>query len=380
MTGFLRFFLMATLLLAPLKPALAENEIAGNTIVLGQSAPFSGSLAALGTDYRDGANLYFEQVNSQGGVAGRKIKLVSFDDGYVVEKTVANTKKLIEEEHAFALFNMLGTPNILAIMPMVSNARVPLFSMLTGAEPLRSPFNRYLFHMRAGYVEETDKLVEQAKVFGIKKIAVAYQDNAFGKAGLGAAERAIGKHGMELVAATPINVDSMNVPDAVNQISKAKPQGVVVITAGKSSVDFISTYRQRDPTAWHFALSIVSSKELAKALGDQSRGIVVSQVVPYPWKDDIRVVREYQDLMQKAGKNKESYSYASLEGFISAKLFVEAIKRVGKDLTREKLIAVLESTGDVDAGGFRVKFTPENRAGSAFVDTTMIGSNGKFVR
>jgi branched-chain amino acid transport system substrate-binding protein len=367
-------------LLVALKPCLAEDGITASTITLGQSAPFSGPVGRRGTDYRDGANLYYGHVNAQGGVAGRKIKLISLDDSYVAEKTVANTKKLINEERVFALVTMSGTPNVLAVLPLVQEARIPVFAMSTGADSLRKPVNRYLFHIRASYVAEAEKLVEQAAVFGLKDLAVAYQDNAFGKAGLHGAEQAISKRGLRLVATAPIDVNSKNISAASAQIANAKPHAVIVVAAGKSNLDFISAYRNIDPKGWVLAISVVSGEELTKALGEQSRGIVVSQVVPYPWSAAVPAVNEYQDLMKKAGKGKDDYSYANLEGFISAKLFVEALKRVGKDLTREKLITTLESASVFDAGGFEVKFTPDSHNGSGFVDTTMLGPNGKFIK
>ncbi len=361
--------------------AIAAEGITADRIKLGQSAPLTGALAKLGTDYRDGAALYFKRVNDNGGINGRSIDLVTLDDAYVVDKTVENVKRLLVVEQVFALFNMFGTGQTRAILPLATQAKTPIFSTYSGADVLRTAESRYIFHTRAGYPEETDTLLKQVSDFGFSKVAVAYQDNDFGKAALRATEAAARKRGAQLLGSVAVDVNSAGMEKTVASVLALQPDAVLVLTAGRSSIDFMMQYRKASPFTWLLALSVVSSKELVAALGEQARGIVVSQVVPYPWGSaQVAVVKEYQSYLEKAGKTKDSYSYAGLEGFISAKVFSEALRRSGRDLSREKLIATLETMGKIDVGGFTVTYAPGDHSGSKFVDTTIISRGGKFIR
>ncbi len=360
---------------------IAADGITADRIKLGQSAPMTGALAKLGTDYRDGAALYFKRVNDNGGINGRSIDLVTLDDAYVVDKTVENVKRLLAEEQVFALFNMFGTGQTRAILPLATQAKTPIFSTYSGADVLRTADSRYIFHTRAGYPEETDTLLKQVSDFGFSRVAVAYQDNDFGKAALRATEAAAKKRGAQLLGSVPVDVNSADMSKTVASVLALQPDAVLVLTAGRSSIDFMLQYRKASPFTWLLALSVVSSKELVAALGDLARGIVVSQVVPYPWGGaQVAVVKEYQSYLEKAGKAKDAYSYAGLEGFISAKVFSEALRRSGRDLSREKLMATLESMGKIDVGGFSVTYAQNDHSGSKFVDTTIISRGGKFVR
>ncbi len=358
----------------------ADEGITASSIKLGQSAPLSGALAQLGSDYRDGAILYFKHVNAQGGVHGRKIELVTLDDAYIVERTIENTKKLLQDEKVFSLFNMFGTGNTRAALPLATEARTPIFSAYSGAEGLRASENKFIFHTRASYAEETEQLILQGLTFGLKTVAIAYQDNDFGKAALKSAEESAVRNQVVIVGRIAVDVNSRDIEVAADKVAALRPQSVLVLTAGKSGVDFMSAYRHKNPNTWLMALSVVSSKELVKVMGENSRGIIISQVVPTPWTPQGRAVKDYQKLMESSGKNKEDYSYAALEGFISAKVFVEALKRVGPKLSREKLMATLESSGPFDVGDFSVSYGSGKRAGTKFVDATMIGGGGKFIR
>lgn len=355
----------------------AEPGITETTITLGQSAAFSGSLAALGEEYKAGANLYFESINARGGVLGRKIKLVSLDDGYDPARATANTTELLEKHDVFVLFGYLGTGITQAILPMASAAKVPVFAPYTGADVFRDNSNRYLFHIRASYGEETDKIVEQLTSVGVNRIAVVYQSDTFGKAGLQSAEQALARRGLKPAAVGAIDSATLEAKSAVETISKADPMAIVMVTAGKSSVAFVREYIKTGQRAQFFTLSVVSSRALVAELGDQAHGIAMSQVLPSPWQASYPLVREYQQLAGK-GNNKQ-YSYVALEGFAAAKVLVEALKRAGAKPTREKVIAALEGMSEYDIGGFNIGFSPRNRNGSHFVDLTIIGKNGYFV-
>jgi ABC-type branched-subunit amino acid transport system substrate-binding protein len=358
--------------------ALAENGVTNDRIVLGQAAVFSGPAAQLGIQMRNGVKAYLEHVNAQGGVHGRRVELVTEDDFYESSRAPAASRKLIEEHKVFALVGYVGTPTGVAHLPVVTQARVPLVGMFTGAEVLRVPFNRYVFHVRASYYDETEKIVEQIVSIGGRNIAVFYQDDAYGLAGLTGTEIAMKKRNMKISALGTVERNTVKVEAAVAKINAVKPDAVVMISAYTSIAEFVRQMKRAGSAATFYNVSFVGSKALADALGGDGVGVAISQVVPFPWSTAVPVVKEYQLLSKKAGFT--DYNFSAMEGFLSAKVAVEGLRRAGRNLTREGFIAAMERMQDVDLGGFFVGYSPTNRAGSKFVDLTIIGRGGKFLR
>jgi branched-chain amino acid transport system substrate-binding protein len=356
----------------------AETGVSNNLITLGQSAALTGPAQELGKGMREGAKAYFDHVNAEGGVHGRKIVLQTLDDGYEADRAAANTKQLIERDGAFALFGYVGTPTSNASIPAVVSARIPFFAPFTGAETLRDPPNRNIFHVRASYYQETEKIVEHMTTLSIKRIAVFYQDDAYGKAGLDGVMRALKKRKLEVAAVGTVERNSVNVADAVRKIKASDPQAIVMVSAYTSCAAFIKAMLAEGKRPLFWNISFVGSQALARELGGDASGVNISQVMPAPWDDVNPVVREYRKLYIQNGKRE--WDYVSMEGFIAAKVLVEGLRRAGRDLTRERLIAALESMSAYDAGGFVVRFGPARHNGSNFVDLTMISRNGKFLR
>lgn len=370
---------LALLLLGFVAPcALAENGVTADKIVLGQAAVFSGPAAQLGIQLRNGILAYFAAVNERGGVNGRKIELVSEDDGYDPARAPAATRKLIEERKVFALIGYVGTPTGVVHLPVINQARVPLVGMFTGAEALRVPFSRYVYHVRASYYDETDKIVEQALSIGGKKIAVFYQDDAYGQAGLKGVEIAMTKRNLKISALGTVERNTVKVENAVKTINATQPDAVVMISAYTSCAEFIKQMKKAGSGATFYNVSFVGSQALANALGKDGVGVAISQVVPFPWGLALPVVREYQELSAKAG-NKD-YNFSAMEGFLMAKVMVEGLRRTGKNLTREAFMDALDKMQDVDLGGFFVSFSPKSHIGSRYVDLTIISRDGKFLR
>jgi len=369
---------LAALALAAAAHAAAETGVTDSQILLGQSAVFSGPTQDLGIQMRDGALAYFDYVNSQGGVNGRKIVLKSVDDRYEPDGAAAATKKLIEEDKVFALFGYVGTPTFNAAAPIIKDERVPLVAAFTGAESLRDPVIRYVFNVRASYYDETEQIVQHLTAMGIDKIAVFYQNDAYGKAGLEGVTRALKKRNVNLAGTATVERNTVDVAKAVTDLVKIDPQAIVMISAYKSCAAFIKAMKAagKSPSFWN--VSFVGSKALAKELGSEGRGVQISQVVPFPWDESIPVVREYTRLIKADGKGEPNFS--SLEGFISAKVMVEGLRRAGRGLTRETLIRALESMDAYDVGGFKVSYSPSDHRGSRYVDLTIISKDQKFVR
>ncbi len=357
--------------------ASAETGVTGDTILLGQAAVFSGPAAQLGIQMRNGIEAYFKEVNERGGVNGRKLKLVTEDDKYEPASAPAASRKLIEEHKVFALLGYVGTPTGVAHLPVVTQAKVPLVGMFTGAEALRVPFNRYIFHVRASYYDETDKIVEQVVSTGGKKIAVFYQDDAYGQAGLKGTEIAMTKRNLKIAGLGKFERNTLKVEEAVKTLNAAQPDAVVMIGAYAACAEFIKQMKKAGSASQFYNVSFVGSVSLANALGKDGVGVAISQVVPFPWALSMPVVKEYQQLSKKAGFT--DYNFGALEGFLTAKVMVEGLKRTGKDLTREKFIDTMEKMQDVDLGGFFVSYSPKNHQGSKFVDLTIIARDGKFL-
>ncbi|HZZ93195.1 MAG TPA: ABC transporter substrate-binding protein [Usitatibacter sp.] len=369
--------LLAALALALACVTASAQGVNDTEILLGQSAALSGPASQLGANMRDGAMLYFDQVNAHGGVHGRKIVLKTLDDGYEGTRAAANTRKLIEDERVFALFGYVGTPTSAASMPIFTQARVPFVGPFTGAESLRNPVNPYVFNVRASYFDETEAIVQHLTAMSIDRIAIFYQDDAYGQAGLAGVERALKKRNLSLVARGTVQRNTVVVQKAVEDIGKADPQAVIMISAYTSCAAFIRQMKaaQRNPTFWN--VSFVGSKALADELGGEGRGVEISQVMPFPWDGSIPVVREYRKLADQANTE---VGFGTLEGYVAAKVMVEGLRRAGRKLDRESFVKAMETMNDFDVGGFRVSYGPGVRYGSRFVDLTIISKNSKFVR
>ncbi|MBC3929336.1 ABC transporter substrate-binding protein [Undibacterium sp. CY21W] len=360
-------------------PAVAENGVSEHKIIIGQSAAFSGPAAQLGIQLHAGAKAYFDHVNSTGGVFGRKIEVIKRDDKYEADIAAANTKALIDTDDVFALFGYVGTATSNAATPIFTQAKVPFFAPYTGAQSLREPFNKLIFNVRASYFDETEHLVDRLVNTGLKNIAVFYQNDAYGKAGLTGVERALKKKNLPIVDTATVERNSLDVAKAVEKMMAKRPDVIIQISAYSSSAALIKEMRRLGYTGQFYNVSFVGSQALSDALGKDGSGVVVSQVVPFPWSAaNATVVGEYTKIMNKAGI--KDLNFSSLEGFIAAKVFVEGLRRSGQNLTREKLISSLESlnTKSYDAGGFDINFSSSNHNGSKFVDMTMIGKDGKF--
>jgi len=364
--------------LAACVPAAADPGVSANRILLGQAAVFSGPAAQLGIQMRNGIKAYLDYVNAHGGVYGRKLDLVTEDDHYEPAVAPAASRKLIEEHKVFALLGYVGTPTGVAHLPVVTQAKVPLVGMFTGAEALRTPLNRYVFHVRASYYDETEKIVEQVVSTGGKRISVFYQNDAYGEAGRKGTEIALTKRGMKIFSSGTVERNTVKVEEAVKTINSTEPDAIVMVGAYAACAEFIKRMRKAGSGATFYNVSFVGSKALADALGAEGSGVAVSQVVPFPWGTAVPVVKDYQELANKAGFT--DYNFSAMEGFLTAKVMVEGLRRAGKNPTREGLVDALEQMHDVDLGGFYVSYSSNNHAGSRFVDLTIIGRNGKFLR
>ena len=353
--------------------AIAQSE---KPIILGQSAPFSGPSEQLGNLYNQGARLYFDALNAKGGINGRPVELKRLDDGYDPERCAANTRQFISEG-VFALFGYVGTPTSLAALPLATEAKIPFFAPFTGAQSLREPFNRYVIHLRASYFDETAAMIKQASSVGITKIAVFYQNDSFGQAGLEGVTRAMTPLKLQPVATGTVERNSTDVAQALKDILGKNPEAIIQIGSYKGCATFVRLARRAGYGGNFYNISFVGTQALSEELGTVARGVIISQVMPFPYTPGTPIAAEYLSALQASGLLGTSPNYSGMEGFVAAKVFTEAVRRVGKPLTREGFLTAVQGMQGYNLGGMTLDFGPQKNAGSKFVEMTMLTEDGK---
>ena len=303
---------------AGFSPVQAQSE---GKIILGQSAAFTGPAAQLGIQFYAGAKVYFDRSNALGTAGRQTIEIRKLDDGYEPARCVENTQKLIADD-VFALFGYVGTPTSIAALPLATQAKIHFFAPFTGAMALRDPFNRYAFHIRASYNDETALIVKQLTTLGLKKIAVFYQNDAYGKAGLNGVVLALGQQSLAPVAQATVERNSVDVAAAVRALVAAGPDTVVQIGAYKACAAFIRAARKAGYGGTFYNVSFVGTQALADELGKEAAGVVVSQVMPSPYNPARAICREFADAVKAAGGGVQA-NFSSMEGYLAAKVFVE---------------------------------------------------------
>ena len=349
-------------------------------IVLGQSAAFTGPAAQLGIQMNAGTKLFFDGVNAAGGINGQQIELRTLDDGYEADRCKVNTEKFVKDSEVFALISYVGTPTSAAALPIINEAKIPFLGPFTGAEVLRVPFSRYVFHVRASYYNETARIVEQLATLGRTKIAVFYQNDNYGKAGLDGTVIALKKLNLEPVALGTVERNTVDVAQSIKDILPKQPDAVVQISAYKSCAAFIRAARNAGYGGSYYNVSFVGTAALAKELGaEDARGVVVSQVMPYPFAPISALANEFLTAV-KTSKTPVDANYSSMEGYVVAKVMAEGLRRMGPTRSREGLIAALESINDMNLGGFWVDFSAKKHTASTFTEMTILRHDGKVTR
>ena len=363
-----------------LRSARAENGVTDTTIRIGQSAVFSGPAKDFGVDYRAGIKLHFDRVNKSGGVNGRKIELVTYDDAYDPAKTAINTAKLIDEDKVFALTGFVATGNLAAAMPLAEKAGVPMFAPLVGTTSFRTKVNRLLFHVRAGYDLELRKIISHLSTIGISSIAVVFQDSPFGKSNLATCEQLAAEHKVQVVKTLPLAITAEDAKQVAAGLADAKPGAVVMIMAGRMVEIFIRDYRANGVGAPLYTLSvgITDAAGSAKRLDGKLAGLVTASIVPPPQAQRVPIVGDYQRDRAEFGEKIDSYT--ALEGYIVGRVMAEGLRRAGKTLTRDSFIAGLESIGSTRFGDFPIDYSAKNHNGSTFVDLEMYTRDGQLRR
>ena len=347
-------------------------------IVLGQSTDLTGPLGELGSAMHQGAQAAFAAVNARGGIQGRSIVLNTLDDQYDVQKGLANVKQLMADPNTFALFNCMGTANVEAMLPLVLESGIPFFAPFTGAQLSRVP-QRNVFNIRASYAEEAEKLVQHLNTLGIKRIAIAYQANSFGKEVFNATQRSMAKLGLPDGPSATVENNASDAATAAAKIAQAQPEAVLIGLAGKPAMEFVKSFRALRRGTSLYGLSVLGTSANIAALGADGVGMALTQVMPLPTNPVVPVAREFMQAWKAIGAKAEP-SHLALEGYINARVFCEALQRAGKNPTRASFIDATWSLRKLDLGGFEVHATEPGRNASRFVELTLVGRDGKYVR
>jgi ABC-type branched-subunit amino acid transport system substrate-binding protein len=355
--------------------ARAENGVTADTILIGRSAGMTGGIAARMKPATEAIEAYFAAVNAAGGVNGRKLKLLNLDDGNDAKRAAENTRKLVDEDKVFVMFANSGTAQTAAALKVLTERRVPLVGTTSGADSIQV-FDPLVFHYKASYGREIAKMAEYMKSVGIARVAIVYSTDATGLEGKQLAETILMKHGISPQAQVAIKPEETAA--FLKGIAKSPPQAILLTALAAPGAAFYKELASSPDRPVVFSWSVAGVEAIRQEVGDKVRGLVVSQVFPSPQSQSSRLSLEYQRLMAQA--KLANGGYPGMEGYVSARLLVEGLKRAGRDLTRERLVAALRSMHDVDIGDDYVSFGPNDHVGRDFVELTIVGPDGKFLR
>lgn len=357
--------------------AFAEPGVSKTAIRIGQSAGVTGPVAGSVKEQIEGAQVYLRTVNGNGGIAGRRIELVTLDDGFDAKRTPDNVRKLLQDEKVFALFMVRGTPQNESILPIIAAEKVPLVAPLTGAITLHRPVNRYVFNVRAKYQDEVARAINHLATSGMTRIAIVHASDGFGKDVYEGFNIALQARGMQPAASASFSRPMGDISQQVATVNKAEPQAVLVIGSGSEAARVIRDLRKAGSQAQFVTLSNNAADSFIKELGEDARGLIITQIVPGMNSSQMTLASEYRSLSRQQGVEP---SNAGMEGFMSAKVLVEGLRRAGPDLTRERLVAALENLRDYDLGGILISYSPARHTGSSFVEMSIVSSTGKLIR
>ncbi|MCY4096157.1 MAG: ABC transporter substrate-binding protein [Gammaproteobacteria bacterium] len=351
--------------------------VSDDQILFGQSAAFEGPAAALGRGMNLGIKAAFSEVNTTGGVYGRELKLVQRNDGYEPELAIVNSRSLLEEDQVFALIGGVGTPTSRAALPIADAAKVPYIAPFTGAGFLRDS-SSYSVNLRASYDQETRRIVEYlTDTLDVTRIAVVYQNDSYGQVGLQGVQKAMDAIGRELVGIGAYPRNTKAVKTALLDVAKTDPEAIVIIGAYAPTAEFILWARKLGLDSVFFTISFVGSQALASALGEQGKGVYVTQVVPTPDSKELLIAWQYREALRKYDPLAEM-GFVSFEGYLAGRMTISLLEEAGRELTRAKFMEAMRNMTFDDLDGFSLQFGETDNQGSDQVFLTMIGDDQTY--
>ena len=357
-------------------PVAAQTGAGKGDILIGRSTALSGGMAPFLAPIHEGQEAAIEDANAKGGIGGRKIRIVSLDDGFDPRRTLENARQLSEKDAVVALLGVSGTSQVMALLPYLAEARLPLIGVYTGSPAVRAQQHPYLFTTRASYADELVKIVRNLVAVQSSRIAVVYENNDFGKLLLPLVEKTITAEGASLAGSHALAPTGEDAATAAKTLAAQKPQAVLLVAAGPPVVAYVKANRAHLGVPV-YTLSLGAGSAVLKALGEEARGLAVARTGPSPTKPTIQLTRDFQASMKRHGKPAD---YDRYTGYMDARVLIEGLRAAGPGVTRASLVQAMEGLGTLDLGGYTYQFSPQNHHGSNFVDIAVVGSGGVYLQ
>ena len=357
-------------------PVAAQTGAGKGDILIGRSTALSGGMAPFLAPIHEGQEAAIEDANAKGGIGGRKIRIVSLDDGFDPRRTLENARQLSEKDAVVALLGVSGTSQVMALLPYLAEARLPLIGVYTGSPAVRAQQHPYLFTTRASYADELVKIVRNLVAVQSARIAVVYENNDFGKLLLPLVEKTITAEGASLAGSHALAPTGEDAATAAKTLAAQKPQAVLLVAAGPPVVAYVKANRAHLGVPV-YTLSLGAGSAVLKALGEEARGLAVARTGPSPTKPTIQLTRDFQASMKRHGKPAD---YDRYTGYMDARVLIEGLRAAGPGVTRASLVQAMEGLGTLDLGGYTYQFSPQNHHGSNFVDIAVVGSGGVYLQ
>ncbi|MBI5259739.1 MAG: ABC transporter substrate-binding protein [Burkholderiales bacterium] len=347
-----------------------------NDILIGQSAHFSGPLAPTSIAPAQGVDLAIAEFNRKGGVGGRKVRLIKMDDAYTPKRCVDNVHTLIDERKVVALYGLASTGNVAAVLPVLAEKKVPLVGVYTGSPTVRAKHHPYFFTGTASYRDEVVQMVRNLVAIQRTNLALVYQNSPFGQLMLPVVEEVAKELGATLVAKRSVEISGSDAEATVQALAPARPQAVLVMSFGVSVVGVVKAVRAHIGVP-AYLVSVATTGNVINTLGDDSRGLAVTQVLPYPWRAATPLTREFTSAVERA---KLAPDYELMLGYLNMRVLLEGLRRIKGAVTSESIVTAMEGLGKTDLGGYALNYGPQNHHGSNFVEITIVGPNRRFMR
>ncbi len=358
-------------------PAGGAPGVFADRVLFGQSAAFSGPAQELGKNMRLGIEAAFHEANAAGGVHGRKLELTWLDDAYEPEAAITNTQQLIREG-VFALIGAVGTPTSRSATPIAAESGVPYIAPFTGAAFLRDPSWENIINLRASYAQETEEMVERLMTdLGIERIGILYQDDSYGRSGYNGVQEALARRGETAVAVGRYTRNTSAVKTALLDLREGDPEAVIMIGAYEPMAEMIKWARLLEMDALFLNVSFVGSNALARELGPDGVGVLVTQVVPFPGDGSLPVVAAYQRALAAYAPGAVP-GFVSLEGYLAGRLAIMGLEMCGRELDRACFLSSLRAAESLDIEGFALRYGETDNQGSDRVFLTVIGPGERY--
>ena len=367
---------VTALLFCAVAPQVQAQGAVGS-IVVGASLPLSGPNAAVGQEGLAVLTAYFDSVNRAGGIDGRPIALTALDDAFNPQKAADNVRQLGAGK-AVAIVNCWGTSSCSTMVPVATQAGLPLVGGIAGGGAMRSAPGRYAFNIRASTEAEIDTMVRHMANIGQDSIAVVYQDDPFGQSGHAAALKVFKQKGMQPAMETALAPDGSNAAAVSAALTKAAPKGIILVASPPATVALITQARKSGLRSQFYNLAAQANATVVKNLGEHTASVVFTTLVPNPWRIAIPVVKDYQQVAG-AGMAPSQYSYLGMEVYLNARTLVEGLRKAGRNVQRESLTDALETMEQRHYGPMAVGFGPKQRNGSSYVGLAMVDRRGQFI-